>query len=299
MKLIKILIYIFFHPLNSKGKFKALHRFLKWQIATRLLPEASFFLPFVGTSGLIMRRGSTGATGNWYCGLDEFEDMSFCLHVLRPDDLFIDVGANIGSYSILVASGVGSNVIAIEPVLSTYKLLLQNIHLNDLSYLVSARNIGLSGKAGELLFTSDCDTINHVAVDGEILNAEYVTVSTLDEIYNNSMPLVLKIDCEGYEFEVLLGGKDTLKNPNLLAVILELNGSATRYGISDFEVDRMMLECGFKRYSYFPFKRQFIRLNGISRSERNSQNILYIRDIEVVENRIRSANRFTINNVSL
>lgn len=47
----------------------------------------------------------TGATGNWYCGLQEYEDMSFVLHALRPGDLFVDVGANIGSYSILAAGG--------------------------------------------------------------------------------------------------------------------------------------------------------------------------------------------------
>lgn len=50
---------------------------------------------------LMVRNGMTGATGNIYCGLHEFTDMSFVLHLLRPDDLFVDVGANIGSYTVL------------------------------------------------------------------------------------------------------------------------------------------------------------------------------------------------------
>ena len=45
--------------------------------------------------------GMTGATGNVYCGLHEFEDMALVLHALRPRDLFVDVGANVGSYTVL------------------------------------------------------------------------------------------------------------------------------------------------------------------------------------------------------
>jgi hypothetical protein len=50
--------------------------------------------------------GMTGATGNLYVGLHEFEEMAFLLHFLRPGDLFADVGANVGSYTILAAVAV-------------------------------------------------------------------------------------------------------------------------------------------------------------------------------------------------
>ncbi len=60
---------------------------------------------WIGGTRLAARRGMTGLTGNIYAGLHEFADMAFLLHFLRPSDLFADVGANVGSYTIL-ASGV-------------------------------------------------------------------------------------------------------------------------------------------------------------------------------------------------
>ena len=49
--------------------------------------------------------------------------------VLRPGDLFLDVGANVGSYTIW-AGELGADVIALEPAPDTYALLLENIDLN-------------------------------------------------------------------------------------------------------------------------------------------------------------------------
>ena len=42
-----------------------------------------------------------GVTGNVYCGLHDFAEMSFMLHLLRAGDLFADIGANVGSYTVL------------------------------------------------------------------------------------------------------------------------------------------------------------------------------------------------------
>jgi hypothetical protein len=83
--------------------------------------------------------GMTGATGNIYTGLHEFTDMAFCLHLLRVGDLFVDVGANIGSYTVLSSKVVGANSLAIEPVPTTYKRLRRNININDISSLVDSR----------------------------------------------------------------------------------------------------------------------------------------------------------------
>ena len=51
-----------------------------------------------------------GATGNLFCGLHEIEDMGFVLHFLRSDDIFLDVGVNVGTYTVLAAGVAGSSV---------------------------------------------------------------------------------------------------------------------------------------------------------------------------------------------
>ena len=72
----------------------------------------------------------TGATGNIYAGLHEFNDMAFCLHLLRSGDLFVDVGANIGSYTVLASKVAGANSITLEPVPQTFERLKRNVNIN-------------------------------------------------------------------------------------------------------------------------------------------------------------------------
>lgn len=95
-------------------------RFVKWQIGNRLVlgPVAA---RFVNDARLFVQKGMTGATGNLYVGLHEFEDMSFVLHGLRPDDLFVDVGANVGSYTVLAGAAVGASCVSFEPIPETLR----------------------------------------------------------------------------------------------------------------------------------------------------------------------------------
>ncbi len=98
-----ILKFVSSHPLTRDHKLKAYFRVLNWQLRSRLSSEIC--MPWIAGTKLVVKRGMTGATGNIYAGLHEFADMSFLLHFLRPNDLFVDVGANVGSYTVL-ASGV-------------------------------------------------------------------------------------------------------------------------------------------------------------------------------------------------
>ncbi len=101
----RLLRYVWNHPLNARSsRVAALGRVFRWQLASRLLP-GPIALPFVDDTWLFATRGMTGATGNWYCGLHEVAEMAFVLHLLRPDEHFVDVGANVGSYTILAGGG--------------------------------------------------------------------------------------------------------------------------------------------------------------------------------------------------
>ena len=115
MNLLELLGHIVRHPLNRAGKAAAVARLVRWQLASRILAQP-VVLPFVNNTRLLVLRGMTGATGNWYGGLHECADMAFVLHALRPGDLFVDVGANVGSYTVLAAGAVQADAIAVEPV---------------------------------------------------------------------------------------------------------------------------------------------------------------------------------------
>ena len=97
MSIIKTISFILRHPFNKDNKFSALARFVKWQINGRLNTYPILY-QFTENSTLIVKKGMAGASGNLYCGLVEYEDMAFLLHLLRETDHFLDVGANIGIF---------------------------------------------------------------------------------------------------------------------------------------------------------------------------------------------------------
>src|ERR1700739_1067728 len=117
--------FIFSYPLNRGRPLSALGRLVVWQLTSRLHAEIEF--DWIEGAKLLVSRGMTGATGNIYCGLHEFAEMGFLLHLLRPNDLFLDVGANVGSYTILASRVCGARVIAFEPDPGAAKALRRNI----------------------------------------------------------------------------------------------------------------------------------------------------------------------------
>src|SRR5580658_9889738 len=94
-----IMVFIWRHPLARHRRVTAYSKFFEWQIS-QILKKRAVAYPLVENSSLLVEKGMTGATGNIYTGLLEFEDMAFVLHVLRKGDLFADIGANIGVYTV-------------------------------------------------------------------------------------------------------------------------------------------------------------------------------------------------------
>ncbi|MFH0725692.1 MAG: FkbM family methyltransferase [Pseudomonadota bacterium] len=295
MSLFNTLKHLVNHPLNKPNKMAAIIRFLKWQAGSRLVPGGVIY-QWVNKSMVVVRPGEDGITGNIYCGLHEFPDMAFLLHTLRANDLFVDIGANAGSYTILACSAIGARGYCFEPVPSTYERLMTNIRLNNIGERVVALNIALGNSRGKINFSSDQDAMNHVLSENEDeKNKIIVDVATLDDELIGD-PFLMKIDVEGYETPMLKGAEKTLKNEELCGVIMELNGSGNRYGHDESEILSMMFRYGFKTYSYKPFERSFINLEGKNLSGGNT---IFIRNMDRVLGRIQKAPRIAVHGVSI
>src|SRR5262245_46360157 len=149
------------HPLSRGRKFANLSRFVCWQIGSRLA-RGPIVTQFANSAQLLAVPGMAGATGNVYVGLHEFVDMSFVLHFLRPNDLFVDVGANVGSYTILASAAVGANCISFEPSLEACEWLCKNINLNHVASLVEVKQQAVGSVVGVLDLTTDQGPANHI-----------------------------------------------------------------------------------------------------------------------------------------
>lgn len=286
--MLNTLRFIANHPLNRKSPWNGLVRFFWWQLKSRLFKQ-SFKYAFTEHTHLLVSRGMTGATGNIYCGLLEYEDMAFLLHFLRPEDCFFDVGANVGVYTILASGEIGANSVAVEPVPSTFRHLGNNINLNKLQAHTTALNIGLGEEKGILRFTSAFDTVNHVATpnDQDTIEVQVETVDNLTKRF--CVPALMKIDVEGFETPVLNGAIKTLQSSDLKAIIIELNGSGKRFGFDENQIHLKLLGLGFKPYQYHPESKSLTELETFTKF-----NTIYLRDLSFIENRLQSAKRVRI-----
>jgi FkbM family methyltransferase len=276
------------HPLAGRHLFTAYLKFLKWQLRSRLSTKIQT-VAWLGGLKVQAQKGSTGITGNIYTGLHEFEDMGFLLHFLNQDDIFFDIGANVGSYTLLAAGLNKATCISFEPAPETFEKLTANVRLNNLSNRVTCLQTALGADPGTIDFTQDGDTTNHVVKNGEnINNAIKVPVQKLDDL-SYGIPSLIKIDVEGFETEVIKGAQTLLRQRELKAIIIELNGSGGRYNYDDHAIHRELRSLGFDPFGYEPFARKLTPLRNFG-----NFNTIYIRDIDRVKERLRTAPAFMV-----
>jgi FkbM family methyltransferase len=135
---------------------------------------------------------------------------SFLLNYLKPDDVFVDVGANLGYFTVYagLAVGAGGKVLAVEPDERNAALLLQNAELNGLSN-VQLHRTAVADFIGEApLFRGDFNAGAHSLIHKDDLNAEEtsVPVTTLDRLLAQEPRVkLIKVDVQGAEVAVLRG----------------------------------------------------------------------------------------------
>lgn len=287
-KLKRTFNFIFSHSIAKQKPLAAFFRLLKWQLQSSLT-QSLIAKPFIGKVKFYAKKGLTGITGNIYTGLHEFNDMGFLLHFLRKEDTFFDIGANVGSYTLLASGYIGTKSVTFEPVPNTFEILSANVTLNQLANKVILHNKAIGSNKGYIKFTSNLDTVNHVLANEENQdNAVEVELATLDE-FSYMNPSLIKIDVEGFETEVIKGGEKMLAQQTLKAIIIELNGSGGRYGYDEEHIHNTLISFGFSAHAYDPLSRTFTSQNSFG-----SHNTIYIRDIEFVKNRCVTAEKVKV-----
>jgi FkbM family methyltransferase len=279
------------HPLNARDRRRALVRYARWQVGSRLVPGA-VLVPFINKTLLVVSPGMTGATQNIYTGLSDFADCALVLHLLRENHLFVDIGANVGVYTVLAAGVVGAQTLSIEPVPCTFDKLCANIRINNIADKVMAHNIGLGRQEATLRFTADQDTKNHIIEDDDWTGpCIHVPVLTLDTILKDRTPTLIKIDVEGWESEVLAGATLALRSSSLLGLIVEMNSSDPTFSARELAVHECLLDNRFKPHNYCPLTRSMTLLPS---KNLTSNNTIYLRDVDQVSALVASAPAFQV-----
>lgn len=169
---------------------------------------------------------------------------------LRPDMVVVDVGANIGYYTLLAARKVGSGgmVHAIEPSDENLRFLQENIRDNKLENVVMhscAAGHEAATRTFHVTGSSDSHSFyNHPYT--ETIKTVEITQVPLDDLVKGRVDLV-KIDVEGAEVEVLEGMRNIFLDNESLTLLLEWNPACMRNaGYDPLDLPAYLDKLGFE-----------------------------------------------------
>lgn len=193
--------------------------------------------------------------------LKEFEsdDLRFFLEEVKESDVFVDIGANIGLYSLLAAKKIpGLKIYSFEPIPLNAALFESSALINSFTSIVIYRMCA-GNSVGETSFSVASDSaFSSILNTGRKPEEKKITtrVTTIDRFMIDEKILkidVMKIDAEGAEMLILQGAKDLFgreeAKPRL--VLLELNDkNLAPFGASVGEICEIMQKYGYRGYLY-------------------------------------------------
>jgi FkbM family methyltransferase len=203
--------------------------------------------------------------------VEDFErvERQFLKAFLAPGDIFVDVGANLGLFSVVAASLVGpeGRVLAFEPCQKAFDRLEENIALNGFVN-VDCHRLALADSSDPLPMSvsqDGFDAWNSAArpTAGRIFSTETVAATTWDT-FATARGLVgrvamLKIDVEGWESRVLAGGCESLSRPDAPVLQVEFTEQAAHNaGSSCLALYRAITELGFGLFAYDAANRRLV-----------------------------------------
>ena len=271
--------WIWHHPLGKRHRLDAYQRYIYWQARCRLTAKP-FTMRWVNGTRFLLEPGMKGATGNFYCGLHEWPDMAFVLHLLRPEDTFADIGANVGSYTVLAAGAVGCQCQTFEPVPSSFQRLERQVLANSLEHRVTIHQAAVGAEAGEVHFSIDRDAMNQVVgsdYPGELMTVPMIAIDDLKTLRD---ACCWKLDVEGHEAAVLAGAAYTLAEAPPATILCEDRSPA---------VQNIFQRAGFQACAYDPFTRE-LRPDPMA----GSGNQLWVHDLAWTQGRLQSAPAFNV-----
>jgi len=214
----QVLRYVWTHPANRDARLRGVGRAVAFQVRGRL--GRPTYATLGRRSRMLAELHHTAAAKVVYANPPDWPEMLAWRRILRPGDLFVDVGANVGAYA-LWAAELDADVIAVEPDPGAVLRLRCNAGMND--YPVEILECALADRAGEMALTAGLDVTNHLVLGVAHGATRRVEVRTLDEVLGERRAAGMKVDVEGAERLVLDGGSRALAERRVGVIQLEWN----------------------------------------------------------------------------
>lgn len=175
------------------------------------------------------------------------------LSSLRPGDVFYDVGSNIGEYAVFAAKSVGEHglVVAFEPVKASHERITENLQLNALTN-VRPYNLALSDRPGRMTLQVGGFLSRQSKLTGPgsaPSDAQVADVDTGDAVRARDclpVPNAVKIDVEGWEYQVLSGMREALEDSSCTLLCCEVHPDSLPPPIRPEDVEMLIRDLGFR-----------------------------------------------------
>jgi FkbM family methyltransferase len=190
-----------------------------------------------------------------FSGSFEPQFAKLCVDHLPRDRDAVDVGANVGLYSVLIAKLISGRVLAIEPTRQAFELLTRNLERNDVGTKVICDQAVASDSRGETFITvcigrEEYSTVGspHEAADGVETEQQRVRAVTIDDECERLglIPGFIKIDVEGFEYQVLKGALNTLRKHRPVLLIEVNHALLSACGTKPADVFQLLRGSGYK-----------------------------------------------------
>ncbi|MDX1951698.1 MAG: FkbM family methyltransferase [Verrucomicrobiota bacterium] len=201
----------------------------------------------------------------YYTGNYEVGTLSVFRAVLRPGDVFIDIGANIGLMTLTGARAVGpkGQVFAFEANPTTFHILQENIQKNKLINIRSmCVGLGETPSSMKLYVNTSISRGSASLLSGEEGSKEVVVdVITLDDYFQSNpvgSPRLIKIDVEGFEIPVMKGGTRLFHDNPQFMVCFEYDGRKAG------EAERTFFNEQFKDWNIYRLRKGKSRISKLA-----------------------------------
>ena len=160
---------------------------------------------------------------------------------IKSDSTVLDIGAQSGSYTLSAKFYPESKWYSFEPDPDNYKLLLENLKLNDINNVITSPE-ALSNKVGDQILNicsshRGLNTLgnNLLRFSKDDIIEFHVKTNTIDNLFLDTPIDLIKIDTEGGEYDILMGGLETIKKykPKILLEFEEHNSQQCGYSCQD------------------------------------------------------------------
>jgi FkbM family methyltransferase len=203
--------------------------------------------------GTLMVRIGEDVGGNIFAdGVHEYEETVFMKNVLEQDWVCLDIGANIGYFSVLMSKLCTSGkVIAVEPIPENVDVILSNIDINNLTNLnVEAAAIDKVSGSREFAVMDDSAYSGFVSTKRRdtLKLIEVKTIRPFDLLLKHGVERLdfVKIDVEGAEFDIFMACQEMFEKFKPKYILSEMNqGNLEAYGASLAVLMNLMEDYGY------------------------------------------------------